>query len=146
MVRGYPLVPLALIDDQRDRLTSLLQPTLMPYGLVQRVRIVLAFADGLSNKAAERLGFAQMTVVGKWCQRFLELAAGGYTYDHIRHGCATLFAAFYIMTGRCAKCHRHREFLAFLRLVIDRETLSDLTCVWFWITMQSTSTKPSWTG
>ena len=45
------------------------------------------------------------------------------THDYERHGTATLFAALDRATGqvlgRCAKRHRHQEFLAFLRL-IDR--------------------------
>ena len=85
MARGRPLAPLVLTDDQRDQLTSLSQSTSMPHGLVQRVRIVLACADGLSNKAvAELLGVAQMTV-GKWRRRFLELGVEGL-HDELRSG------------------------------------------------------------
>ena len=53
----------------------------------------------------------------------------GYTHDYVRHGTTTLFAALDAATGkvigRCAKRHRHQEFLAFLRQ-IDRETPPDL--------------------
>ena len=38
MVRGRPLAPLVLTDDQRDQLTSLSQSTSMPHGSVQRAR------------------------------------------------------------------------------------------------------------
>ena len=53
----------------------------------------------------------------------------GYTHDYVRHGTTTLFAALDIATGRvigqCRKRHRHKEFLAFLRL-IDREVPAEL--------------------
>ena len=53
----------------------------------------------------------------------------GYTHDYVRHGTTTLFAALDAATGKvigkCAKRHRHQEFLAFLRR-IDRETPPDL--------------------
>ncbi len=62
MARGCPLAPLVLTDDQRDRLTSLSRSISMSHGLVQRARIVLACAEDLSNKAAERLRVAQTTV------------------------------------------------------------------------------------
>ena len=47
-----------------------------------------------------------------------------FTYDYIRHGTTILFAALDVATGkvlaRCAKRHRHQEFLTFPRL-IDKE-------------------------
>jgi len=43
------------------------------------------------------------------------------THDYLRHGTTTLFAALEVATGRvtdiCRPRHRHREFLAFLKLV-----------------------------
>ena len=60
-------------------------------------------------------------------QQALPLGLGyveGFTHDYIRHGTTTLFAALNSATGeviaRCAKRHRHREYLTFLRL-IDKE-------------------------
>ena len=53
MARGRPLAPLVLTDNQLGQLTSHSQSTSMPHGLVQRARIVLACADGLSNKAVD---------------------------------------------------------------------------------------------
>ena len=85
MARGRPLAPLVLTDDQRDQLTSLSQSTSMPYGLVQRARIVLACADGLSNKAAAELLGVTQTTVGKWRRRFLELGIEGLR-DAFRSG------------------------------------------------------------
>ena len=43
------------------------------------------------------------------------------TFDYVRHGTTTLFAALEVATGRvteaCTQRHRHQEFLAFLRQV-----------------------------
>ena len=55
--------------------------------------------------------------------------AEGYTYDDLRYGTTTPFAALDIATGKvitkCKARHRHQEFLAFLRL-IDKEVPADL--------------------
>jgi putative transposase len=55
-------------------------------------------------------------------QPLLPLGLGyveGVTHDYERHGTTTLFAALEIATGqvltRCARRHRHQEFVAFLR-------------------------------
>ena len=49
---------------------------------------------------------------------------GTMTHDYKRHGTTTLFAALDVLAGKvigdCYKCHRHQEFLKFLRR-IDRE-------------------------
>ncbi len=53
----------------------------------------------------------------------------GVTYDTIRHGTATLFAALDVATGEviaeCKPRHRHQEFLSFLRR-IDKEVPPEL--------------------
>jgi transposase len=45
----------------------------------------------------------------------------GQTFDYVRHGTTTLFAALEVATGRvtdaCTERHRHQEFLAFLKRV-----------------------------
>ena len=83
--RGRPRTPLVLADDQRDQLASISKSISMPHGLVQRARIVLACADGLSNKAvAERVGTTSQTV-GKWRRRFIEQGIEGL-HDEIRSG------------------------------------------------------------
>jgi transposase len=55
--------------------------------------------------------------------------AGTMTHDYKRHGTTTLFAALNVLDGtvigRCAKRHRHQEFIRFLR-VIDESTPADL--------------------
>ena len=51
MPRGRQLPPLVLTSEQHEQLKALSQSTSMPYGLVQRARIVLACAQGLTNSA-----------------------------------------------------------------------------------------------
>jgi transposase len=55
--------------------------------------------------------------------------AGTMTHDYKRHGTTTLFAALDVkagtVIGRCAKRHRHQEFIRFLG-VIDQRTPADL--------------------
>ena len=85
MPRGRPLAPLVLSESDRDQLQSLSQSTAQPHGLVQRARIVLACADGLSNLAvAQRLGVSLPTV-GKWRSRFLAKGVDGL-HDSRRSG------------------------------------------------------------
>ena len=85
MARGRPCAPLVLADDQHDQLASISKSISMPHGLVQRARIVLACADGLSNKAvAERVRTTSQTV-GKWRRRFIEQGIKGL-HDEIRSG------------------------------------------------------------
>ena len=72
MPRGRQLPPLVVTDDQREPLLALSQSTSMPYGLVQRARIILACAQGLTNtEVAQRLDVS-LSAVGKWRRRFLE--------------------------------------------------------------------------
>jgi hypothetical protein len=55
--------------------------------------------------------------------------AGTMTHDYKRNGATTLFAAFSMLDGKvsgaCLPCHRHREFLRFLKQ-IDQQTPADL--------------------
>ena len=45
MPRGRQLPPLVLTEQQHEQMTALSESTSMPYGLVQRARIVLACAQ-----------------------------------------------------------------------------------------------------
>jgi transposase len=55
------------------------------------------------------------------------------THDDTRHGTTTLFAALEVATGRvtdqCFERHRHREFLAFLKLVAKADPRRQLHLV-----------------
>ena len=85
MPRGRQLPPLVLTSEQREHLTAVSQSTSMPYGLVQRARIVLTCAQGLTNSAvAERLD-ASPSAVGKWRRRFIERGVQGL-HDELRPG------------------------------------------------------------
>ena len=85
MPRGRKLPPLTLTDEQRDQLQGVARSTSLPHGLVLRARMILASAEGLTNRAvAERVG-ASPQAVGKWRRRFLELGVQGL-HDELRPG------------------------------------------------------------
>jgi len=85
MPRGRALPELALSDDERSQLLSIARSRSLPHGIVRRAEIVLASADGESNKAiAERLKLNQITV-GKWRRRYVEQGIEGL-HDELRPG------------------------------------------------------------
>ena len=85
MPRGRQLPPLALTSEQREQLTAVSQSTSMPYGLVQRARIVLTCAQGLTNSAVAKRLDASPSAVGKWRRRFIERGVQGL-HDDLRPG------------------------------------------------------------
>ena len=85
MPRGRQLPPLVLTDEQREQMTVLSESTSMPYGLVQRARIVLACAQGLTNSAVAKRLAVSPSAVGKWRRRFLERGVQGL-HDELRPG------------------------------------------------------------
>jgi transposase len=74
--------------------------------------IVLCVDEKSQIQALERTQPVQPVAPGRVERR---------THDYFRHGTTTLFAALEVATGRitdaCHPRHRHREFLAFLKLV-----------------------------
>ena len=85
MPRGRKLAALELTDEQRAQLESVAQSTSMPHGLVQRAKIVLACAEGVTNAAvAAQLGVSA-SMVGKWRRRFLQHGVQGL-HDELRSG------------------------------------------------------------
>jgi transposase len=74
--------------------------------------IVLCVDEKSQIQALERTQPVQPVAPGRVERR---------THDYVRHGTTTLFAALEVATGRitdaCQPRHRHREFLAFLKLV-----------------------------
>jgi transposase len=71
MPRGRPLSPLTLTTEERETLDRWVQRRTTAQALAQRARLVLAAADGMSNKAiVTRLRVTRQTVT-KWRQRFL---------------------------------------------------------------------------
>ena len=85
MPRGRPLTPLTLDHEQRGQLTALSRSTTMPHALVQRAQVILASAEGLSNKAVAAQVGLSLNVVGKWRRRFLEAGVTGL-HDELRPG------------------------------------------------------------
>ena len=85
MRTGRPKIPLVLSDEQRTQLEAFARSRSLPSGLVNRVRIVLLAAEGLSNEdIATRVGVSRQTV-GLWRRRFLEGGVEGL-HDELRPG------------------------------------------------------------
>ena len=70
------------------------------------------------------------------------------TFDYLRHGTTTLFAALEVATGRvtdaCTQRHRHQEFGAFLRQVAAANPAA--SCTWWSTTTPPTSIRRSASG
>ena len=88
MPRGRQLPPVVLTAEQHEQMTALSQSTSMPYGLVQRARIVLACAQGLTNAAVAKRLDVSASAVGKWHRRFVERGVQGL-HDELRPGTAS---------------------------------------------------------
>ena len=85
MTIGRPKAPLVLAEEERLQLQSIASSRSLPHGLVQRARLVLMAADGLSNGAISgRLGFSPQSVC-KWRQRYLQHGVEGL-HDELRPG------------------------------------------------------------
>ncbi|MES1956220.1 IS630 family transposase [Salinisphaera hydrothermalis] len=85
MPRGRFLPPLKLSSTEKQELTSLARSRSYPFSIVQRAQIVLACAEGLTNKAiAARLDVSPRTV-SKWRQRFVTQGVAGL-HDATRPG------------------------------------------------------------
>jgi putative transposase len=85
MPRGRPKAELVLSDPEREQLEALARSRSLPSGLVDRVRVVLLSAEGLTNKQiGVRLGLSQPTV-GKWRRRYLAHGLQGL-HDELRPG------------------------------------------------------------
>jgi putative transposase len=85
MKTGRPRQPLVLDPGQRSQLEAIAHSRSMPSGLVQRARIILLAAEGLSNtEIGDRLEFTRLSV-GKWRQRFLAQGIQGL-HEELRPG------------------------------------------------------------
>jgi len=62
---------------QRKELETLVRAATTPQRTVQRARIILACADGLSQQAAARQVGVRRRIVSKWCGRFRRLGLAG---------------------------------------------------------------------
>ena len=69
--RGRPKAALVLTDEERETLARWARRPLSPQSLALRAKIVLACAEGLTNRVvAAELGCHQ-TTVGKWRSRLV---------------------------------------------------------------------------
>lgn len=72
-----PINGLELDSDQRKELETLVRASTTPQRTVQRARILLACAEGLSQEeVAHRVG-VRRRIVAKWCARFRKLGLAG---------------------------------------------------------------------
>ena len=79
--RGRPKAELVLTDEERETLSRWARRAKSAQALALRSRIVLACAEGLTNKeVAARCGCRPPTV-GKWRRRFVELRLDGLVDD-----------------------------------------------------------------
>jgi putative transposase len=91
MAQGRPKAELHLSAEERAQLQAIANARSLPHGLVRRVQIVLASADGEANSAiAKSMGLTNATV-GKWRQRYLENGIEGL-HDELRAGRPRSFA------------------------------------------------------
>jgi putative transposase len=85
MKTGRPKRAVVLSDEERVQLSALAKSRSLPHGLVQRVRLVLMAADGLSNTAiAKHLDLSQQSVC-LWRQRYLARGFQGL-HEELRPG------------------------------------------------------------
>jgi putative transposase len=77
--------PVVLDSEQREQLESFSRSRSLAHAHVQRAKIVLLAADGMTNiEIAEKLGTTRETV-GKWRKRYLQHGIEGI-YDELRTG------------------------------------------------------------
>ena len=76
---GRPKDPLILGDDERQKLDTWASQPKSTQRLATRARIILACAEGRDNKDVAARLRVNITTVGKWRQRFLDVTAGEKT-------------------------------------------------------------------
>ena len=72
-----PIRGLEVDSSQRQALEFLVRATTTPQRTVQRARLILACADGLSQQAAARTIGVRRRIATKWCGRFRKLGLAG---------------------------------------------------------------------
>jgi transposase len=81
VARGRPKAELTLTDDEREQLTRWARRRKSAQALALRSRIVLACAQGLSNKEVAARERVSQPTVGKWRARFVEARLDGLVED-----------------------------------------------------------------
>jgi putative transposase len=85
MRSGRPKVPITLSKEEDEQLKSISNSRSLPYGLVNRARIVLMAAEGTPNcTIAERVRLSPQMVC-KWRQRYVRQGLTGL-HDELRSG------------------------------------------------------------
>jgi len=85
MAMGRPKATLVLTEQDREQVEGLASSRSLPAGVVDRARIILLSAGGMTNQQiARQLGMANATV-GKWRRRFLRSGVTGL-HDELRPG------------------------------------------------------------
>jgi putative transposase len=85
MAMGRPKATLVLTEQDREQMEGLASSRSLPAGVVDRARIILLSAGGMTNqRIARQLGMANATV-GKWRGRFLRSGMTGL-HDELRPG------------------------------------------------------------
>ncbi len=85
MALGRPTPSIALSEDTRKQLQSMVRSRSLPHALARRAQIVLLAADGLNNKSiASKVGLSGR-MVGIWRQRFVDQGLMGL-YDEAKPG------------------------------------------------------------
>jgi transposase len=85
MRTGRPKQPLILSEEERERLQSLAHRARSEALLARRAPVVLAYGDGLDNRAVAKKLRCSPGMVGKWRSRFLKERLTGL-YDEPRPG------------------------------------------------------------
>lgn len=85
MRTGRPKRPLILTEDEQERLQSLTHRARSQAVLARRARVILASAQGLSNKVVAKQVRCSLGMVNKWRSRFLKTRLEGL-YDEPRPG------------------------------------------------------------
>ena len=85
MILGRPKVPIVLTKEELEQLNCIANSYALPYGLVNRARIVLMAAEGIPNREIARKVHLSAQMVCKWRQRYLEQGLSGL-HDELRPG------------------------------------------------------------
>src|SRR5258705_293863 len=125
---GRPILPLALIDDERETLERWARRPTTAQALALRARVILGCAANETNtRIARQLRVTKQTV-GKWRSRFLAKRLDGLLDDprprgrrphaFVGPGRTWLFAAPGVVRGKTfGQCHRRHRAVEFRRFL-----------------------------
>ncbi len=85
MKKGRPKLPIKLSKEEFEQLNSISHSRSLPHGLVNRARIVLMAAKGLTNREIAKQVHLSPQMVCKWRKRYLRQGLSGL-HDELRSG------------------------------------------------------------